>query len=87
MALAFDCVTPTFEPCTNVEARVEDPKIAVAFDGYLDDISAPDFSDEGMAGAQPEGAVVVVGHEVGKTTLTVSSDSGETVFDVTIVPL
>jgi hypothetical protein len=87
MALAFDCVTPTFEPCTHVKARVADPEIAVAFDGYLDDLSSPNFSYDGMAGAQPEGAVVVVGHEVGTTTLTVSSDAGDTVFDVTILPL
>ncbi len=87
MALAFDCVTYNYEPCTNVHARVEDPEIAIVFDGYLDDLSAPNFSYDGLAGAQPEGAVVVVGKGVGHTTLTVSSDSGDTDFDVTIVPL
>jgi hypothetical protein len=87
MALAFDCVNYNYEPCTNVHARVEDPSVAIVFDGYLDNLSSPDFSYDGLAGAQPEGAVVVVGKQVGQTTLTVSSDDGETTFDVTIVPL
>ncbi len=84
-ALAFECTASSGDPCTGVGATAEDPGIVRVFPGYLDTLSPGDAWDS--VSAQPRSTLVVVGAEVGDTTLTISTDSGDVDFDVSIVPL
>jgi hypothetical protein len=87
IALAFECTAPQGSetpgaPCTGVRATLDDPAIATVLAGYLDTLSPGEYS-----AAQPRSALVVVGKEVGHTTLSIDSDQGARDFDVEIVDL
>ena len=84
IALAFDCRAAEGGACKHAKATVKDPEIATVFDGYLDMLSS---SNGYNAQTATQTAFVVVGKSVGKTTLTVSSDAGATVFSVSVESL
>jgi hypothetical protein len=77
VALAFTCTDSGGDPCTGVDATVADPTVATVLPAYLDALSGD---------GQPQSALVLVGVEVGDTTLAVTTDGGDVSFAVTIVP-
>ena len=84
VALAFSCDNWTAMPCQNAKARTDDAAVAQVYAAHLNQLSH-DWGP-GQRGPRVETGFVIAGLKPGKTTLRVSSDDGEAVFAVEVVP-
>lgn len=87
VALAFECLDATTgAPCSRAAATAADGTVAQVWSGYLDTLApATPNAGGGVDGATAESVFVVVGAEVGQTTLSYTSASGDAVFSVSVV--
>ncbi len=77
VAIAVSCWNGnTGYPCVGVSLNMRDPSIASVSTGFL-----------GATGGTPESAIVIVGLEVGDTTLDVGTSDGTGSISVTIADL
>ena len=68
VALAFECVTPGGNPCSEGVATVDDPKIAQVYPAHVGKL------DRYMQGTFTPASYVVVGLTTGKTTLRIPGE-------------
>lgn len=85
VALAFECVAMDGTPCDSAVAEADDPAILGVFNGYVDLLSPSVQGNYSRTiGAEPRTIFVVLGREVGSTTLHITSEDGDVDFSVDV---
>jgi hypothetical protein len=85
VALAFECVAVDGTPCEGATAVADDTAVLGVFNGYVDLLSPDVQTGRGRTiGAEPRTIFVVLGRDVGATTLHIKSDDGDVDFSVDV---
>jgi hypothetical protein len=84
VALAIEC-TYQGVPCEAPGFEIGDEGVLSVRPAFLDLLSEQGVG-AGSAGPQPRAVFVLLGLQEGSSSLTITSDDGDTDFDVTIVP-
>ena len=85
VALAFDCTFSYAEACGDASIASSDANIAAGFLGYSGELqSVYDYGQDRGSGDQSYTRFVVVGYEVGTSTLSIRTEKGDADFLVQV---
>ncbi|AKT40770.1 hypothetical protein [Chondromyces crocatus] len=84
IALGFHC-TYNGRACENATAEVEHAAVATVYPAYVDMLSRSETDYRRNVSTTPRSVFVIVGSDVGATTLTLRTDDGDLDFAVDIV--